>query len=162
MPAPQGRVFPREAWSEDLVDPNSAVEVLQPLLAEITELDVEQLLELVFEQADRGLREQDLAPVAERADPGRAVNCEADVPFADELRGAGMDPDPDSKLRLRRPLVLAERSLRAQRREHGISGPGKRDEEGVALRVDLAATVPSKGLPHQPLMVGDHRRIALA
>ena len=71
----------RQTVGLGLVEADGAIEVLQPLLAEVSKEDVEILL-LVLEQGLRGLGDEDLPAVPGRADPGRAVDCEARVPAA--------------------------------------------------------------------------------
>src|SRR4030095_9468946 len=45
-----------------------------------------------------------------------------------------------------------ERALRVDCRMHGILRAAERDEERIALRADLKACVPRKGLAHQGTM----------
>ena len=62
-----------------------------------------------------------------------------------------------------RPLVARERALGLDGGEHGVACARERDEEGVALSVDLVAAVVRKRLAHEPLVLDEHlRRTGLA
>src|SRR6266545_2899052 len=69
-----------EAGRDELVEPLGLVQVFEPVLAEVSEEDVRN--GIVAEQLSRGLRNEHLAAVPGRADAGRPMHTEADVPLA--------------------------------------------------------------------------------
>ena len=78
-----------------------------------------------------------------RADARRLVHVHADVALLRQQRLAGVKPHPDAnRFRLERVLGLSCRGERLAR-------VGERDEEGIALRVDLHASVRGERLPQQ-------------
>ena len=56
----------------------------------------------------------------------------------------------------------AERALRVDRRGDRVLRARERDEERVALRVDLAAAVRVERRAQQPPVVGEHLAVAVA
>ena len=67
-----------------------------------------------------------------------------------------MDPHADLHLRSVRPTVSAEGELPLDRRKNRVARTGERNEEGVALRVNLVAAVLRKRRPEQALVVRQH------
>jgi hypothetical protein len=61
-----------------------------------------------------------------------------------------------------RPLVSRESALTVDRGCHGVLGASKRDEEGVALRVDLAPVVGGERLAQDPLVLLERLAVPLA
>ena len=123
------RLQRREGLLAELVDPDRLVEVLDAVLAEVAD-------GVAVEQVAGRLREHDLAAVAGRRDPRAEVDVVADV--ASSVRGrrrrcAG--PSARAPARRRAPSWPA-RAAAAPRR-----ASGEREEERVALRVDLDAAV---------------------
>ena len=57
--------------------------------------------------------------------------------------------------------MARERPLRLHRCEHGFVCAPERVEERVALRVDLVTAVLGEGHADQPLVLGEHLRVAL-
>jgi hypothetical protein len=51
--------------------------------------------------------------------------------------------------------------LHLQRAQDGLLGAGKRDEEGVALRIDLVARLADDGRADQPPVLGQNLHVAL-
>jgi hypothetical protein len=84
------------------------------------------------------LRDEHLAAVTDRADSRGAVHTETDVPLAAHGRFTRMDPHPDAKLRVLGPDMIRQRALARDRGGDRVLRPSVRDEERVALRVDLA------------------------
>jgi hypothetical protein len=75
------------------------------------------------------------------------MDIKADVALGGDERLAAMDSDPDPyRPRLERPLTVLRRGNR-------VRCPCERDEERVALRVDLDAAVARERLPqHAPML----------
>ena len=134
----------------ELVERNWLVEVLQPVLAEIEQ--VEPTAELTAGVSG----EHDLATVAHRADPGRKVDVGPDVPLARHARRARVDADPDAN----RPGIEELGSLRSS--GDRIVRRGKDEEERVALGVDLGAVVARERFPQGAPVIGQDVCVAVA
>ena len=116
------------------------------MLAEIAELGVDQR---------RGRRrDDDLAAVRGRRDPRRAVHVDADVALVADQRRARVQAHAHTDRPRHHGLSFGRGRERARRR-------GERDEEGVALRVDLDAVVVGKRLAQQPAVLGERVRVLL-
>jgi hypothetical protein len=142
-----------ERWkggSTDLVQPDRLAEILEPVLAEIAEVDRR------VEQVPRRLREENLTAVRDGGDPRRAHDVDPDVAVTGEPRLAGVDPDPDPE-RGRR-----ERILRLPSRRDGVTGARECDEERVSLRIDLDARVARHHLPKEPAVLRQHLPVGVA
>ena len=85
---PQRRELRRQAVDVELVDALRAVEVLEPVLAEVADAQPRQLV--VLEHGRGRLREQHLAAVAGRHDARRAVHAQPVVPLLADRRLAGV------------------------------------------------------------------------
>src|SRR5829696_6661075 len=73
-----------------------------------------------------------------------------------------MEPHADAHGRFRRPSVCAERALRGDRAAHGVAGAHEREEECVALGVDLATTGAAELLAQDPAVLVQHIAIRIA
>ena len=73
-----------------------------------------------------------------------------------------MHTDPDAHLPPVWPWLRCKRALPLHGGCHRVARAREDDEEGVALRVDLAAVVPLEGLPQEPLVLSEHVAVALA
>ncbi len=104
-------------------------QVLQPMLAEVVQLDV-----LSEKRARRG-RDDDLAAVPTRGDASAAVHVHADVALRCHPRLARVDAHPYAHGSVRQPAP------RLERRRRGVRGRTEDDEESVSLRVDLDSAV---------------------
>jgi hypothetical protein len=122
---PQRRELRLEPWRHELVEPLRLRQVFQAMLAEVARLDADEVV--------RRLREHDLTAVRGRADARGAVNVHPDVVVADDGRRSGVDPHPHAQ---RQSL---EGALTGRRRGDGVVGAREREEERVALSVDLVA-----------------------
>jgi hypothetical protein len=136
-----------------------AIEVLEPVLAEVPERDVAR--QLVGDQLARGAGDQHLSAVAGRADPRGAVDVQPDVVILSDLGLAGVDADPHADVDTRGPTLGSERPLRAHRGGDRVARPRERDEERVTLGVDLATVVLVERRPQQALMLGEHLGVAV-
>ena len=95
------------------------------------------------------------------ADPCRAVDREADVALAGGHRLSRVDPDPDPHLDSLGPLLVAHGPLERNGGSDGIRGAPERDEERVALGVDLLAAVRREDAAEQHLLVGEQLAVPL-
>ena len=102
--AARRREIRREARRGDLVEANGALDVLEPLVAQIAHPDGEVFL-LVLEQVLRRLGDEHLAAVTRGADACGAMDGEARIAAVDRHRLARVDPDPDLDLGLVRPGI---------------------------------------------------------
>ena len=149
----QRREVAVQALDRQLVDAHRPVEVLQLMRPEVVEVEVALV---VLEQRPGRLREQDLAAVAGVADPGGAMHGQPDVVIACGRRLAGVHADPHAHGRVLRPRVRRQGALRRHRRVDGVPGAAKRDEERVALVVELPPAVGLPGVPEQaPVVLED-------
>jgi hypothetical protein len=60
-----------------------------------------------------------------------------------------------------RPLVAGERALRGYRRRDGVPGGRKGREDGVALVIDLVASMIGDRIAQQPAMLGKDVAVAV-
>ena len=110
----------RELVATELEEPDRCPDVLQPVLAEVAQL------ELAVEERARRLRDDDLSAVAGRRDPSRLVHGEPDVPLVRQRGLAGVDAHPHpSQARRRATLGVGSRS-------DGARGARKDNREAVS------------------------------
>ncbi len=133
--------------------------VLEVLLAQV--VDGDAVGELVADQRAGRLRDEDLAAVAGRGDARSAHDVEAEVALLPDVRLARMDPHAHEHLLTAGPVVLVESSLGVDRRGDCVARPGEREEERVALRVDLRSAVRAERLAHEAPVVGRHPPVVL-
>ncbi len=88
-----------------------------------------------------------------RRDAGGADDVEPEVALFSHVRLAGVDPHPDTYLLPLLPFVIVQRTLRVDRGRHRVARAGEREEEGVALRVDLRPATGAEGLADETAMV---------
>ena len=119
-------------------------EILEPVLAEVADRGV------VLEKSPRRLGEDDLTAVGGGGDPGGAMDVHAHVSLVRLERLTGVDAHADTD----RPASSAVRDSRC--RGHRVGRPRERDEEGVALGVDLDAVV-SRECPRRALRCSARR-----
>jgi hypothetical protein len=117
---------------------------------------------VVGKERARCPREDDLSPVGGRADPGGAVEVQPDVVLARTRRGTGMQAHPNANAGPLGPRVAREGALRRRRRSGGVVRACERDEEGIALGAELAATVRLERCPEEAVMGGESLAVPLA
>jgi hypothetical protein len=121
----------------ELEDPLRAGEVLEPVLPEIAQA-------VRGGQGRRRRRHEDLAAVARRGNPCRAVDVAADVALGRQVRRPGVDAHPHADGTGREGLLALPRGVdRALGRPEG-------DKERIALVVDLDAAVARAGVAQDP------------
>src|SRR5205823_389307 len=123
--------------------------------------DGDSVRELVAEECARRFREEDLAAVAGRRDARRADHVEPEVALFADVRLASVQSHPYAHLAPVRPLVLVQGALRVDRSGDCVARPRKREEERVALRVDLPALSGAERLAHDPPVIARHALVAL-
>ena len=156
----QRRELRRQVADDELEELFGAIEVLEPVLAEVPERDVAR--QLVGDQLARGARDQHLSAVAGRADPRGAMDVQADVVIVSDLGLAGVDADPHADVDTLGPALGRQRPLRAHRGGDRVARPREGDEERIALGVDLAPVVLGERRPQQALVLGEHLGVAAA
>jgi hypothetical protein len=112
---------------DDLEEVLGAIEVLEPVLAEIAQRDVGG--QLVGDQLARGAGDEHLRTMAGRADPRRAVHVQADVIVVADLGLAGVDPHPHAHVDVLGPALGGERALGADRGGDRVARADEGDEE---------------------------------
>ena len=150
-----------EAGDDDLEELDRPVEVFQPLRAEILRR-AGQLLLLVLEEREGRWRDQDLTAVAGRADAGGAVHRKPQVAVGRERRVTGVDPHPHSDRGPFRPCLFGQRALCSDGCLDGVLRAAERDEERVALRVDLLAARLLEGPAQEPAVRREHVAVGVA
>ena len=124
----------REVVVAELEQPLGLGEVAEPVLAEVAH-------GVRGDPRARRLREDDLAAVRDGRDAGAAVDVEAHVALLRRRRR------PRVQAHAHRERAAAQRVLRLRRRRGRVPGAPERDEERVALRVDLDAAVRGERVP---------------
>ena len=137
----------RELPRPELEQLGRGVEVLQPVAPEVAQ-------RLILDERRRRGREDHLAAVGERGDAGAAVDVDPDVALGSNGRCAGVEPHPHGD-RARR-----ERLLRGGRSGDGAGCGGERDEERVALGVDLDTTRGGERVAQHAAVLGERVGIA--
>ena len=133
----------------ELVQALGSDQVLQPVLAEIAYAAV-----AVEEPASR-LRDDDLPTVGSRGDPRSAMHIDPDVALGRDDRLAGVDSHAYADRALARAPAAPRRPPRPRR-----PPSGERDEEGVALGVDLDAAVFREGVPQRAAVLVEEIRVS--
>ena len=116
---------------------------------------------VVFEQVDGGLRYEHLSAVGGCRDPGAAVDADADVVVTRVEDIRGVDAHADLDRLASRPRFGGKVPLGLLRRSDCLGRALKRDQEGVALRVDLVAVVAANGAANDPPVVIERGRVPL-
>ena len=125
---------------EDVLGPGQALEGMRP--------DVDQggtVRELLGHQLGGRPRQQDLAALPERPQPGRAVERLPEIVLVAQLGLAGVQGGPGREHDRFRPPLPVEGQLQGQGRGHRVAGPGDRVESPspwvLMTRPPRAATV---------------------
>jgi hypothetical protein len=149
----------RQAVRDDLVEPFWAGHVLESVLAQVDERD--STGEVTGNQVVRRLLDQDLTAVADGADPRSAMDVKADQSRGADVRLARMDAHPDPDVRSLGPRVTGQAPLRRDRRKQRTARGREGEVEAVSGRALLDATLVSKGIFEQPMVVRQGFRVAL-
>ena len=141
------RLQRRPGAAPELEEPDRPLEVLQPVLAELSQLAVDE--------RPRRRRDDNLATVAGRGDPRGTVQLAAGIALARQQRLARMQAHPHlDGARLQRRLARGGGGQRLDRIGIGV-------EEGVALRVDLGTTMRGEGASQKAAVLGERLDVAL-
>ena len=131
---PERRELRAQPHGQQLEEPFRRRQPGQRVAAEILHL------EPAGDQLTRGLREQDLAAVSGRTDPGRPVDVDTEIAAAFYARLTRVQPHPDAQRDPLRPAMLSQQLLCRNRRRHSILRPLKDREELISAALDLVAT----------------------
>ena len=88
-----------------------------------------------------------------RRDPRRPHDVHPEVALVADGGLARVEAHADAHLDAARPLVVAERALRVNGAAYGVARADEREEERVALRVDLGAAGRAEALADEPPVV---------
>ena len=156
----QGREVARKTLDVELIETLEVVDVFEAIRAEISHRDARELG--VYELA-RGVRQEDLPAVADCADTRRTMHSDADVALPSDGRLPGVQAHPHSHHVVAvRPVVGGKSALREYgRSERGVRGR-EREEEGLALVIDLTAASLFDRFPQDLLMLGEDGSVPLA
>ena len=136
-----------------------AIEALQRVGAEVDRREAVPALE----QVGRCAREEDLASVGCRADPGRAVNLDARVSVRRPHRVSGVDADACPDLDSLGPVARSECALDLDGRRGRVFRARERAEGAVTVVVHHRAAVPADGSREDfAVWIEDTRRIGRA
>ena len=143
------RLQRREVIVAELVDALRRRQVLQAVLAEIVQaVDGNEVVSRA--------REQHLPAVARCGDPRGAVDVDPDVALV------GHDGLPRVEPHANADRTVVERRLPLGGRGKRVGRAGERDEERVALRVDLDAAVPRERVPQQTTVLAQQLDVAVS
>ena len=121
----------------ELVEPLGRLEALEPVLAHVPQRHPRR--QGPCGKGTGRVRDQDLAAMRRRGDPGRAVDVEADVIVAAADALAAVQPHPNGDGAPVRPVGRGERTLCLDRRGDRRRRVAEDHEEGVALGATLDA-----------------------
>ena len=151
MQRPQRRELARQPLDLELVEPDRLQHVLQPLRPQITQRHP-------VEQRGGRLRDKHLATVPGRHDPRRPMHIHPHVLRRHRQRLPGMHTHPHPQPTLVRPLHRRQALLRLTRGRDRLTRSLERNQEGIALFVDLIAAMPRERLTQHPPMQRKHLR----
>ena len=149
--AVRNRLQRRKRTIPELKDRHRAVDVLQPMLTEITKHQPVARRD----QRRRRSRQEDLTAVARRGDPCHQVDVVTHVPLARHQWRSRVQADAymnRTSCEPRRQLAGGCQGTRSGR---------KRDKTGVTLRAHLHSAVLSARLPNDTPMLAERIRVAL-
>ena len=132
------------------------------MLAKVEKLDARNVLLLILEQVVRRLRHEDLPTVPGRRDARGAMDGNARVRAVGRRGLTRVDSDANSDIGAVRPRMLRQRPLSVDGSEHGVARVCECDEERITLGVDLVTVVRCERFAKDPLVLGQHRLIAVA
>jgi hypothetical protein len=138
----------REVISPELEDALGRAQVFQPVQAEITNTGTGEV--------GGRLRQQHLTAVAGRCDPRRPMYVEADVTLSALHWLTGVEAHPH----LHR--TAGQSALCFGGGRDGVGRTRERDEESVALRVDLDSIMLPPRLAQDAVMLGEHIGVSVA
>ena len=98
-----------QAFCNKLEDPFRPIEILQPMLAQVTQLRFGKLV--VAEHRTGRLRDEDLAPVTGRHDPRSAMDAQTVIALLGLSGLARVDPHAHAQLDPHRPVMRGQRPL---------------------------------------------------
>jgi hypothetical protein len=113
----------------------------------------------VADQDSRRLRDQDLAAVGDRGQPGGAMDIQTHQAGLRLGRRTGVDTHPHPDVLGGGPGVALDGPLHLHRRRHALPRRGEHGEERVALGVHFLAVVSGQARPDERVMIGQDLRV---
>ena len=147
--ADRGEVV-QQPTDDELPEALRMLEVLEPVLAEVAQLDA--VGEGVLHQRAGRVRQQHLPAVRDARDAAGPVDVEADIGLRRQAGLAGVQADADPHLGVLGPRLRRQRTLGVDRRRDRGRCRRERGEERVALGADLVATARREGGAQQLAM----------
>jgi hypothetical protein len=145
----KGREAGREVGHDDLQQTDVTDDI-----SDLVQSEVDQRRGLVgLEVGAGGVGHDDLAAMADIADPCGFVDGDADGAAVDQLDVADVHRHADAPRRLW-PALGSQGPLRRHRSAEGVGGSGKDRRDAVALGADLHATFVGDGLAQQGEVAG--------
>ena len=144
----QRRELGLEPGNHELIEPLRLGQVLQAVLAQVAQLVAPQ-------QGGGRSGDQHLPAVAGRGDPGRSVHIDADIPVLAKVRRPSVDANPHlNRARGQFPYCLRSGP-------HCLGSGWERDEERVAVRIDLRSAVSDERLAQYAAMLRERMRVPI-
>src|SRR5215208_7506071 len=100
--------------------------------------------------------------MARGRDPRRAMDIHSDIVVGAEPAFAGVDPDPNTQLRPRRPRVVGKSTLDVSRCRDRAESAREDTEERVSLGTDDRAAVGVDRVPDDLRVPLEDRRVLIA
>ena len=144
----------------ELIEALRLIDVLQAPFAQISNRDTRR--EVFLGQLPRRGREQHLAAVAGRADTRGAMDADPDVALLAHPRLTRVQAHAHSDCTSVRPALGRQVALSVDGGRDGVGSRAEGDEERIALRVHHPPVVGGEGTTQQPLVLGEHLRVAVA
>ena len=157
---PERRERLLEAGADDLRQMLRGIDRPKPVRPEVDE--AERRAHLAGDEVAGRLRDEDLSTVAGRADAGRAMDVDADVPFGGAHRFSGVEAHPILDDRAIRPGVAGDRELGVDRGLDGLSRRREDEVQAVAGVPALEGAVAGEGVADEAMVVGEDLRVAVA
>ncbi len=151
---PKGRKIGREPIDDELVEPLRALDVLQPVGAEVAQID--PLRKLVLYERSGRTRDQHLPAVGSTGNPRRPMNVEAKVPVAASHAPPGMDAHTDADGGVLGPVLAREGALGFGRGVDRVGGSGEDGKEGLPFRRELEPASLADRLAQDEMVPLDH------
>ncbi len=145
-----GHLLALHSFDRELVDPLRLVDALEVPLA--AREDRHAVGQRRAEQRPRRLREQDVAASRGRADARGADDVEAEVALLHDRRLARVQAHADADGGALGPFVRRVRTLRLDRGRDRVACAREREEERIALGIDLDPVRRHEGLADEPPM----------
>jgi hypothetical protein len=130
------------------------------VLPEVTKLEARDFV--LVDEPGGGTGEQDLASMPDRTDPGSAMDAHAEIPTRPKIGLGSVHPHAHCEAATVGPPFGLVRLLCRDGRRDGVLRSVEGDEEALALRVDLVASVGVDCATDQLTVAGEHVAVCMA